>query len=118
MNINNISSEERKSQVNWIVEVLKEASRNERGITPKNEECLRKILENTKAWPVIDIAEIEITAFDLGKLWPESIFIQKGKVLRFQREFNPRKQSIILYKNELYDENVCLVLGYFPKNKK
>ena len=111
----NFSLKEKRMQIDWIVDVLKKASSDERGLTPQNEKCLRKSLENIEDWPVIDITEVRITAFDLGKLWPESQFIQKGRVLNFQREFDPRKQCVIIYKNILYHENIRLILGYFPE---
>ena len=118
MNLEKISLQQRKMQIDWIIEILKETNfvlGNERAIELENEKILRRIFNDSDVWPVIDNNEVEITAFDLGKLWPESIFIQEGRILKFQKEFDPTKQSIILYNNEFYDEKIYLVLGYFPK---
>ena len=99
------------SRTEWIIKVLEDSNR--RSIEYENKNWIRKnamdmnirvCLEDCNA----DLSRIEKKAEDKF-----SFLIQKGKKVRYDSEFKPEEEALLLVKEEC----IYYVFQYFPKKQ-
>ena len=97
------------SRTEWVIKVLEDSNRRSIEYENKNWICKNSMDMNIRV--CIEDCNADLSRIEKNVKVKDNLLVQEGKVVRYDSEFDPEKEALLLVK----DKYIYYIFQYFPK---